>query len=565
MPDFPPLNVIATLGTVVSGGLTASIQTGRLEHVGTIGTVQAGNVTASITGTLPTSVKETVGLQPGGTVSATVIGTVTVSVKETVGLTQGGTILASILGTLKPIESVATIGSILEGKLTASISSGVLTQVSTIAEGKITASISSGVLTQVSTIAEGKITASIFNIHAAVYEGSILPVKDALTARVLVYRPIPGGTLVPTDVTGTIAVIGTILGTLKPIESVATIGSILEGKLTASISGGVLTQIASIAEGKITASISGGILTQLASISEGKVTASISGGILDRVASISSGRISLAGGDLGSVTQIGLIASVAEGKITASIFNIHAAVYEGSILPVKEALTARVLIYRPIPGGTLVPTDVTGTTAVIGTILGTLKPIESVATIGSILEGKLTASISSGVLTQVSTIAEGKITASIRSGILDQVIFLGTVATVIEGKITASIRSGILDQVRHTGTIGTILSGNVTASISSGSVSADVSPAANYVTLNTSATVTNTPGRLLGVLVSSEGQAATILILNYGAPNPLSTILARIIVGTADVAGFMTDRGIRFSTLVASVIGAGVIANIYRL
>ncbi|MEM2972676.1 MAG: hypothetical protein QXS50_00820, partial [Candidatus Caldarchaeum sp.] len=129
MPDFPPLNVIATLGTVVSGGLTASIQTGRLEHVGTIGTVQAGNVTASITGTLPTSVKETVGLQPGGTVSATVIGTVTVSVKETVGLTQGGTILASILGTLKPIESVATIGSILEGKLTASISGGVLTQV----------------------------------------------------------------------------------------------------------------------------------------------------------------------------------------------------------------------------------------------------------------------------------------------------------------------------------------------------------------------------------------------------------------------------------------------------
>ncbi|MEM1944127.1 MAG: hypothetical protein QXE50_05990 [Nitrososphaerota archaeon] len=140
-----------------------------------------------------------------------------------------------------------------------------------------------------------------------------------------------------------------------------------------------------------------------------------------------------------------------------------------------------------------------------------------------------------------------------------------TVSTIIGGKITASVQSGVLDQVRYVGTIATIVEGKLTASISGGSVSADLRPAAGYVTLNTSATVKNTPGILFGVLVSSEGNAATVLMLNYGAPTPLSTILARIIVGTADLSGFLTDRGVRFSTLVASIIGAGVIANIYYL
>ncbi|MEM4154974.1 MAG: hypothetical protein QXW52_09185 [Candidatus Caldarchaeum sp.] len=58
--------------------------------------------------------------------------------------------------------------------------------------------------------------------------------------------------LLPIDlatVRDNVVITSTILGTLRPLESVATVGSILAGNVTASIS-----------DGRITASISGGVL-----------------------------------------------------------------------------------------------------------------------------------------------------------------------------------------------------------------------------------------------------------------------------------------------------------------
>ena len=122
-----------------------------------------------------------------------------------------------------------------------------------------------------------------------------------------------------------------VVGTLELVIEMATVGTIVSGAITASIEGGVtdltryvgtvdrvgtiqggviheigtiksgiinrveaIDQLGSIAEGKLTASVSGGVINQVGSISEGKVTASISGGKVDEIGTITSGKVAIA-------------------------------------------------------------------------------------------------------------------------------------------------------------------------------------------------------------------------------------------------------------------------------
>jgi len=104
---------------------------------------------------------------------------------------------------------------------------------------------------------------------------------------------------------------------------------------------------------------------------------------------------------------------------------------------------------------------IVGTVSVVGTIgtieavleVGMVERVITVATVGTIASGRVTASVSSGIVnrvdtvstvttvTNVGTIVEGKITASVSSGAVDRV---------------GSLSGGVLDHVRHVGTIGTI-------------------------------------------------------------------------------------------------------------
>jgi len=91
------------------------------------------------------------------------------------------------------------------------------------------------------------------------------------------------------------------IATLRPnviipvTGSITYVGTVVEGRITASVSGGILNQVASIQSGRITPE--GGdigsidILTQVSTIAEGKLTASISGGILTQVSTIAEGKI----------------------------------------------------------------------------------------------------------------------------------------------------------------------------------------------------------------------------------------------------------------------------------
>lgn len=199
-------------------------------------------------------------------------------------------------------------------------------------------------------------------------------------------------------------------------------------------------------------------------------------------------------------------------------------------------------ILMPVDLATVRPTvelPITGTISV-----GAMPTIESIQYIGTI--GQV----------RDDVIVFGTVISSVSSGILSSVELVSTVGTIVQGKLTASISGGVLTQV------STIVDGKVTSSII-GTVTAQPWES-GYVTVNTSATIKGSPGALYGVLVSAAGTLnATVLLLNYGAPTALSTILARIIVGTSEIGGFMLDRGVRFSTLAASLIGTGIIVNVY--
>jgi len=175
-----------------------------------------------------------------------------------------------IAGTISagPLETISTIGTLMAGNVTASIPyiqpiQGTVTveELGSISEGKVTASISGGELT-----------------------GSIL-----------------GGTLETIGQIATVGVLGTVAmiktgsitasiasGIIQHVGTVETIGTVKEGKVTASIIGGKL-DIGSISEGKVVASISGGTIQEIVevgTISEGRLTASIQGGKLEYVATI---------------------------------------------------------------------------------------------------------------------------------------------------------------------------------------------------------------------------------------------------------------------------------------
>jgi len=79
---------LATIGTIVSGAVTASIPGGVLDAIGTIGTIQSGNITASVASGA---------LQHVGTV-------------DLVGSIAEGKVMASIIG--GTLESIGVVGSL---------------------------------------------------------------------------------------------------------------------------------------------------------------------------------------------------------------------------------------------------------------------------------------------------------------------------------------------------------------------------------------------------------------------------------------------------------------------
>lgn len=107
-------------------------------------------------------------------------------------------------------------------------------------------------------------------------------------------------------------------------------------------------------------------------------------------------------------------------------------------------------------------------------VVGTLDIAIELATVGTIVSGNMTASVSSGVLDRVGQVGTVNLldtvnrVGSITSGVVDQARFVGTIGTIVGGKVTASVSSGVVDQARYVGTVGTIVEGKVTASLSSG-------------------------------------------------------------------------------------------------
>jgi len=75
----------------------------------------------------------------------------------------------------------------------------------------------------------------------------------------------------------------------------------------------------------------------------------------------------------------------------------------------------------------------------------------------------------------------------------------------------------------------------------------------SYFTSTVSATIHRPSGRLFGVL-TSPASTLIVTLLNYGAPTPTGTIIARVIAPANDTTGFIfSSKGVRFSTLVASL------------
>jgi len=167
-----------------------------------------------------------------------------------------------VMGTLEVVFELATIGTIVSGKVTASISGGVLDRVGT-----------------VSYLSDGKVSATIVGGRAD-YVGSVGYLMDGRLA-------------------------GSVYG--GRIDYVSTIGSLAEGKVTASIS-----------DGRLSASISGGRVDYAGSVGylmDGRATASISGGFLDSVGTVSylsggSLTASICGGSLDYVGTVGVVATL---------------------------------------------------------------------------------------------------------------------------------------------------------------------------------------------------------------------------------------------------------------
>jgi hypothetical protein len=99
-------------------------------------------------------------------------------------------------------------------------------------------------------------------------------------------------------------------------------------------------------------------------------------------------------------------------------------------------------------------------------VIGTVHFIGTIGTIETVLEiGTVELVIVTGT---VGTIMSGKVTASVQSGVIDRVGQVGTLGLLDVVNRLGSISAGIIDQARYVGTLGTIQAGNVTASISSG-------------------------------------------------------------------------------------------------
>jgi hypothetical protein len=121
---IPPV-IIATVGTVVSGNVTASVLSGVLDqerYVGTIGTIIQGKLTASISGGILDQARHV------GTIGTIQAGNITASISA--GIIDQARYIGTIATILSPIPvtvtSIATVGTVVQGKLTASISSGIL-------------------------------------------------------------------------------------------------------------------------------------------------------------------------------------------------------------------------------------------------------------------------------------------------------------------------------------------------------------------------------------------------------------------------------------------------------
>ncbi|MEM1557973.1 MAG: hypothetical protein QXI11_07975 [Thermoproteota archaeon] len=150
------------------------------------------------------------------------------------------------------------------------------------------------------------------------------------------------------------------------------------------------------------------------------------------------------------------------------------------MLPI-DAATARSSFYIPLISTINYIGDVGGTVKV--SIPGPVEAIlDVVSTVGTITSGKITASISSGVIDRVGTIISGNLVASITGGVLDNLKYVGTVGTVVSGKFTASITSGVLDYVetvKHLFSVSTI--GTIPLKIDYSQIIASLEPNSEYV------------------------------------------------------------------------------------
>ena len=188
----------------------------------------------------------------------------------------------------------------------------------------------------------------------------------------------------------------------------------------------------------------------------------------------------------------------------------------------------------------LSPVVITGTvTAIVSgaTIeIGTIITPEQIGTVGTLLAGNVTATVSDGQLADVGTVGTVQAQAN-----LAQASLVGSLAA---GNVTATVSGGQLSDV---GTVGTILSGAISASITGGNI-----PVVGTVgTLQAQANIA--VASLVGSLGSPVGVAGgTIGTLQAG------NVTATISGGQVGVGTILSDQQGSTATLFAATLFYGV-------
>ena len=174
----------------------------------------------------------------------------------------------------------------------------------------------------------------------------------------------------------------------------------------------------------------------------------------------------------------------------------------------------------------------------------------SLATVGTLVNGQVSATIQSGIIQYVGTIGTLLTAASSNSNYIGTLASLGTVGTIISGQVTASVSSGQLTDVA---TIGTILSPmGLTATITSPVIALQ---AYKRSTIVSSAAV-----------VSGTAVASTLICAT------LQDMVVDVVYGTvvsgsilASVVGMEPIQSIQTGTVTQGVWFAGTVQGAERL